>query len=151
MAKPKEWKRCVSIPWLRSNGGPDGGGNRFSGEGPWENRAEASPAQLSFYGEMPKVTSDTYLKICQNHEPLSAVVVRNQEGAGGLNKGVSPVLSNQSIVPAWKRSVFNGLAQVLVQAGKTAGGIRLTARAEGLAGMMVVIRGVGHPMRASLP
>jgi len=79
------------------------------------------------------------------------VVVRNQEGAGGLNKGVSLVLSSQSVVPAWKRSVFNGLAQVLVQAGKTAGDIRLTASAEGLAGTPVVIRGVEHPLRPVLP
>ena len=35
--------------------------------------------------------------------------------------------------PDWQRHVFNGLAQVIVQSGKTPGKIQLTARSEGLA------------------
>ena len=79
------------------------------------------------------------------------MVVHNHEGAGGLNKGVSLVLSGQSIVPAWKRSVFNGLAQVLVQAGKTAGDSRLSAKSAGLTGGTVVIHAAEHEGRAALP
>ena len=36
-------------------------------------------------------------------------------------------------IPAdWKRSVFNGLAQIVIQAGKEPGELKLTARSEGL-------------------
>ena len=98
--------------------------------------------------DSPVIEAGKFLHAGDN---VIAVVVRNQEGAGGLNKGVSLVLSSQAVVPAWKRSVFNGLAQVLVQAGKTAGDIRLSARAEGLTGTTVVIRGAEHAGRAALP
>ena len=46
--------------------------------------------------------------------------------------------------------MFNGLAQVLVQAGKTAGDMKLTAKAEGLAGTTVVIHGVEHALRVEV-
>lgn len=52
---------------------------------------------------------------------------------------------------AWKRSVFNGLAQVLLQAGKMAGDIQLTARAEGLTGTTLVIHGAEHAVRVEAP
>jgi len=51
----------------------------------------------------------------------------------------------------WSRSVFNGLAQVLVQAGKDPGDLRLTARSEGLAETTLVLHTAGHPPRAALP
>jgi len=37
------------------------------------------------------------------------------------------------VIADWKRSVFNGLAQIIVQSRKEAGELKLTARAEGLA------------------
>jgi len=98
--------------------------------------------------ESPALAAGKFLHAGDN---VIAVVVRNNEGAGGLNRGVSLVLSGQSVVPAWKRSVFDGLAQVLVQAGKTTGDIQLTARAEGLTGSTVVIHGAEHAARAALP
>jgi len=49
----------------------------------------------------------------------------------------------------WKRSVFNGLAQVVVQAGTNASEIRLTARSEGLAENAVVIPARQSPLRAT--
>ncbi|HUD83812.1 MAG TPA: beta-galactosidase GalA [Candidatus Saccharimonadales bacterium] len=61
-----------------------------------------------------------------------AVAVHNGEGSGGVNKGVSLEIADQPIHPQWKRSVFNGLAQVIVQAGKEPGTLALTARADGL-------------------
>jgi beta-galactosidase len=61
-----------------------------------------------------------------------AVAVHNGEGSGGVNKGVSLEIADQPIQPQWKRSVFNGLAQVIVQAGKEPGTLALTARADGL-------------------
>ena len=51
----------------------------------------------------------------------------------------------------WKRSVFNGLAQVIVQAGRDAGEIRLTARADGLADTTTVIHAEAHAPRPSVP
>ena len=72
-------------------------------------------------------------KFLESGDNTIAVVVKNNEGEGGINKGVSLVLQNKPVAPNWKRSVFNGLAQVLVQSRKQAGQLRLTARAEGLA------------------
>jgi beta-galactosidase len=36
------------------------------------------------------------------------------------------------VAPEWQRSVFNGLAQIIIQSTKEPGEIKLTARAEGL-------------------
>ena len=80
-----------------------------------------------------------------------AVAVRNSSGLGGVNKGVHLELAATSAAPAWKRSVFNGLGQVLVQAGKAAGDIRLTAHSAGLADTTVVIHAAPHALRAALP
>jgi beta-galactosidase len=68
-----------------------------------------------------------------------------------MNKGVSLTLTH--VVPAegWKRSVFNGLAQVIVQAGTEPGEIRLTAHAQGLTGNTVAIEGKGRPPRPQAP
>jgi hypothetical protein len=39
----------------------------------------------------------------------------------------------------WRRSAFNGLAQVIVQAGRDPGTLHLTARADGLNGALIDI------------
>ena len=65
-------------------------------------------------------------------ENAIAVAVANWNGAGGINKGVTLRLGEKPEMPQWKRSVFNGLAQIIVQSTKTAGEIKLTARAEGM-------------------
>jgi beta-galactosidase len=65
-------------------------------------------------------------------ENMIAVAVQNWNGPGGLDKGVSLQFANEPIAPEWKRSTFNGLAQVLVQSTKEPGEIKLTARADGL-------------------
>ena len=61
-----------------------------------------------------------------------AVTVAVWGGDGGVNKGVALRLVDAPAAVAWSRSVFNGLAQVIVQAGKQAGSIRLSAHGEGL-------------------
>lgn len=61
-----------------------------------------------------------------------AVAVGNWNGAGGLNKGVSFQYLEKPTPVDWQRSVFNGLAQILVQSGKDPGEITLTASGEGL-------------------
>ncbi len=53
--------------------------------------------------------------------------------------------------PASQRSAFNGLAQVIVQAGKEAGAIKLTARAEGLAPVELTITAMPAALRVSVP
>ena len=65
-------------------------------------------------------------------ENTIAVAVANWNGAGGINKGVSLRLQNPPVMPAWERSVFNGLAEISVQSSKVPGEIKLTASADGL-------------------
>ncbi len=68
------------------------------------------------------------------HEGVNsiAVAVQNHASTGGLCKGVSLNISEKAVPPAWQRSVFNGLAQIIVQADKRPGTITLTARSSGL-------------------
>ncbi|MGH7977288.1 MAG: glycoside hydrolase family 2 TIM barrel-domain containing protein, partial [Limisphaerales bacterium] len=65
-------------------------------------------------------------------ENTIAVAVANWNGGGGINKGVTLRMQDKPIYPEWKRSVFNGLAQILVQSTKKTGEIKLTATADGL-------------------
>jgi len=76
-----------------------------------------------------------------------AVAVHNGEGPGGINKGVSLTFPSQALPANWKRSVFNGLAQVIVQSGTEPGEIRFTAHADGLASSSIVIETKGHSAR----
>ena len=62
-----------------------------------------------------------------------AVIVKNGGGPGGLSMGASLALQDKPVAPDWQRSVFNGLAQVIVQNTGGRGEIKLTAQAEGLA------------------
>jgi beta-galactosidase len=68
------------------------------------------------------------------HEGVNsiAVSIQNHEGSGGVNKGVSLEILEKPVPPAWQRSVFNGLAQIIVQGDKEPGTITLTARSTGL-------------------
>ena len=61
-----------------------------------------------------------------------AVLVWNESGTGGLDPNVNVELTGRPIVLDWSRSVFNGLAQVIVQSSRAAGAIQLTATADGL-------------------
>jgi beta-galactosidase len=69
-----------------------------------------------------------------------AVAVANWNGAGGINKGVTLRLQDKPILPGWKRSVFNGLAQIIVQSTKEPGEIKLIAGADGLTPATVSIQ-----------
>jgi beta-galactosidase len=53
----------------------------------------------------------------------------------------------QHAEPVWQRSVFNGLAQVLVQTEASAGKITLRATAEGLEPAALELQSVAHPAR----
>jgi beta-galactosidase len=62
-----------------------------------------------------------------------AVAIANYGAAAGLNQGVELRLHDPPSVPAWSRSTFNGLAQIIVQTRKQLGPLTLTARAAHLA------------------
>src|SRR5207248_3214842 len=54
-----------------------------------------------------------------------AVIVKNIGGPGGLSKGVALAIQEKPAAPDWKRSLFNGLAQVIIQAARNDGDIQL--------------------------
>jgi hypothetical protein len=68
-----------------------------------------------------------------------AVVVKNNEGIGGIGNGARLDLVNAAMPASWQRHAFNGLAQVIVQAGRESGAIKLTATAEGLSASDTVV------------
>lgn len=80
-----------------------------------------------------------------------AVGVLNESGRGGLNPDASVEFVGKSESPAWSRSVFNGLAQVLVKSTKTPGKITLAASADGLQPAASVIETQPCPLRPSVP
>jgi len=80
-----------------------------------------------------------------------AVAVANGSGAGGVNKGVTLLFQEKPEVPEWKRSVFNGLAQVIVQSSREPGEIKLTARAEHLSPATVTLQSQAVEPPPSVP
>jgi beta-galactosidase len=90
-------------------------------------------------------------KFLHSGENTIAVVVKNNDGSGGVDKGVSLAFSKPPVPADWQRSSFNGLAEVIVQAGKDAGEIKLTARAEGIAPGNLVIHAEPHSARPAIP
>ena len=80
-----------------------------------------------------------------------AVGVLNESGRGGLNPDVNLELVGKPTIPAWSRSLFNGLAQIIVQSTKDAGEIKLTATAEGLQPATATIITQASPARPSVP
>ena len=80
-----------------------------------------------------------------------AVGVRNESGSGGWNPEVNVELVGKPVAAPWSRSVFNGLAQVLVQSTKGAGEIKLTATADGLTPATVTITTQPSAGRPSVP
>jgi len=79
------------------------------------------------------------------------VGVKNDAGEGGLNPDVNVELVGKAVANGWSRSVFNGLAQVIVQSTKDAGEIKLTASADGLQPVTATITTQAGPSRPSVP
>jgi beta-galactosidase len=69
-----------------------------------------------------------------------AVGVKNNASYGGLNPNVSVDVLGEPRPAPWSRSLFNGLAQVIVQSTHDAGEIKLTASADGLAPAAATVR-----------
>ena len=80
-----------------------------------------------------------------------AVGVRNADAGGGLVLGVNLEFITQPVAPAWSRSLFNGLAQVIVQSSREPGEIKLTARADGLTPASATLQSATGPSRPSVP
>jgi beta-galactosidase len=80
-----------------------------------------------------------------------AVAIANNNGAGGLNRGAALVYQEKPEMPRWQRSVFNGLAQILVQGTKQPGEIKLSARSEGLAPSTITLHSQACMSRPSVP
>jgi beta-galactosidase len=90
-------------------------------------------------------------KVLHPGDNVIAVGVRNDDGPGGLNPDVNVELIGKPISSAWTRSVFNGLAQVIVQSTKAAGEIKLTASADGLQSATATITTQPSAGRPSVP
>ena len=85
-------------------------------------------------------------------ENTVAVVMRTYGATGGLAKGVALRFVQPPAPVAWSRSVFNGLAQVIVQSTRgTPGTITLTARAAGLRPATVTVQTDPATPRPALP
>ena len=80
-----------------------------------------------------------------------AVVIANYNSAGGLNRGAALLYSEKPETPKWQRSVFNGLAQILVQGMKDPGDIKLTARSANLTPSTITITSLPSVRRPVLP
>jgi beta-galactosidase len=80
-----------------------------------------------------------------------AVGVNNGVGSGGLNPNVTVKVFGHTSVPPWSRSLFNGLAQVIVQSTRAAGEIELTATAAGLTPATAVVQTQPCVLRPSVP
>ena len=65
-------------------------------------------------------------------ENTVAVTISNWGVTAGLTRGAMLRLAENPAPVQWQRSVFNGYAQIIVQASKTAGPLKLTAQAPGL-------------------
>jgi beta-galactosidase len=72
-------------------------------------------------------------KFLRPGDNIIAVCARNGGGQGGLNPNVTVDIVARPAPLPWSRSLFNGLAQIIVQSTKDAGEIKLTATADGLA------------------
>jgi beta-galactosidase len=80
-----------------------------------------------------------------------AVTVANYGEAAGVNKGVQLRLVDAPPAVAWSRSAFNGYAQVIVQATKVSGTIKVTARSAGLKSATIEVATKPVAARAALP
>ena len=89
------------------------------------------------------------------HEGDNVIVViaSKESSRGDFNTGVSLDLTSVPVMPPspWMRSVFNGLAQVIVQSTKEPGTFTLTASGEGLKAATVPVQSQPCDPRPSVP
>lgn len=84
-------------------------------------------------------------------ENTVTVAVANYSGPGGINKGVTLQFQEKPTPVQWQRSVFNGLAQIIVQSSKEPGELKLTARADGLTAARATVTAQPCAPRPAVP
>ncbi len=84
-------------------------------------------------------------------ENIVAVAIANWSVAAGLNRGVMLRFVDNPPPIEWRRSVFNGLAQIIVRSNRESGPIKLTARSTGLKPAVASLRADPATPRPALP
>ena len=84
-------------------------------------------------------------------ESSVAVSLANWGEAAGINKGVMLRLIDKPPSVKWRRSVFNGLAQVIVRTSKESGTIKLSAESTALAPTTISLSAIATEPRPALP
>lgn len=98
--------------------------------------------------ERPSFDVKRYLQAGDN---IIAVGVRHGGTYGGLNPNVNLEIGAKPAVVQWSRSLFNGLAQIIVQSATTSGKLELTAAADGLKPATATLETRPSPLRPSVP
>jgi beta-galactosidase len=80
-----------------------------------------------------------------------AVGVKNDASEGGLDPNVNVDIVSKVDAAQWSRSLFNGLAQIIVQSTRDAGEIKLSATADGLAPVAATVETQPSTTRAFVP
>jgi beta-galactosidase len=100
------------------------------------------------WSSQPVFNAKQFLRVGDN---VIAVGVKNSAGGGGLKPEVNLDLMGEPTTLKWSRSLFNGLAQIIVQSTKGAGEIKLTAAADGLAATTTLVQALPCAPRPSVP
>lgn len=92
-------------------------------------------------------------RVTNLHSGDNTIAVGVQHGGtwGGLNPTVHLEMIPKATSAQWSRSLFNGLAQVIVQAVRTPGSFTLTASAEGLIPVAVRVEPQAAVLRSAVP
>jgi beta-galactosidase len=90
-------------------------------------------------------------KFVRAGDNVIAMGVNNGVGSGGLNPNVTAKMIGHTGAAPWARSLFNGLAQVIVQSTKDAGEFKLTASADGLVPATASVQTQPGAPRPSVP
>jgi len=80
-----------------------------------------------------------------------ALLARTWGPTGGISRGVAWRKITDPAPTRWSRSVFNGLAQIIVQSSKHAGELRLTANGSRLSAGMISLKTLPSTSRPSMP
>jgi len=84
-------------------------------------------------------------------ENFLAVTIANYGVAAGVNKGVMLRFVDNPPAVEWRRSVFNGLAQIIVKSTRESGALKLTARSAGLKPAVVSLQTTPAILRPVMP
>jgi beta-galactosidase len=104
--------------------------------------------EAHFWQGPPVIDVQKYLRAGDN---VVAVGVKNDRGPGGFDPNVNLVVAPRPQPNPWSRSLFNGLAQIIVQSTGQAGEFTLTASSEGLAATKAVVQTQPCTPRPAVP